>query len=89
VKPGAAFEFVSARTEFAEWTSQDIRGAGCAALLGDTADPGRFVAFGPWESLAAIESWRGADGWQARVARIRELRERFEPATLELVAEVG
>jgi hypothetical protein len=44
---------------------------------------------GPWESLAAIDAWRGQDGWKVRVGRIRELLVNFEPATLELVVERG
>ena len=89
VKPGHADDFVAARTEFAEWTTRNIEGAGRTTLLRDMSDPNRFVTFGPWESLDAIDSWRAADGWQDRVARIRELLGRFEPATLELVAELG
>ena len=88
-KPGPAEDFVAACMEFAERTSRNIAEAGRATLLRDTADPNRFVTFGPWQSSEAVESWRAADGWQARVAPIRELLERFEPATLELVVEVG
>lgn len=73
VTQGHADDFVAAWTEFAEWTSRNIKGAGRATLLGEAADSDRFVTFGAWESLEAIEAWRAADGWQARVAGIREL----------------
>jgi heme-degrading monooxygenase HmoA len=89
VKPGRAEEFVTAWTEFAEWTAQHAPGAGRGTLLRDRDDPNRFVSIGPWESLDAIEAWRALDGWKERVGRIRELLIDFEPATLELVVERG
>ena len=89
VKPGRADEFVAAWTELAEWSLRDAEGAMWAKLLRDTGDEHRFVSLGPWESLAAIESWRELDGWKDRVGRIRELLVSFEPATLDLVAERG
>jgi len=89
VKPGCADEFVSAWTEFAEWTAEHAQGAGRGTLLRDLDDPNRFVSIGPWESVADIEAWRALDGWKGRVARIRELLVGFEPATLELVVERG
>ena len=50
VKPGRVDDFVAAWTEFAEWTSANIAGAGAGQLVRDTADENRFVSFGPWES---------------------------------------
>jgi heme-degrading monooxygenase HmoA len=88
-KPGRADEFVAAWTEFAEWTSANAPGAGKGQLLRDAANPDRFVSFGPWESAEAIAAWRALPGWSERVGRIRELLVSFEPATLELVAEIG
>ena len=41
VKPGRADDFVAAWTEFAEWTSANIGGAGKGQLLRDTADENR------------------------------------------------
>jgi quinol monooxygenase YgiN len=87
VKPGRADEFVAAWTEFADWTLANVEGAGRGRLLRDTADENRFVSFGPWESLAAIDDWRAQPGWQERVAAIRELLDGFEPSTLELVSD--
>jgi heme-degrading monooxygenase HmoA len=89
VKPGRADEFIAAWTEFADWTVQHAQGTGWGKLLRDVNDEHRFISFGPWESLAAIESWRGLDGRNQRVGRIRELLVGFEPATLELVVERG
>jgi heme-degrading monooxygenase HmoA len=87
VKPGRADEFVAAWTEFAEWTSAKVEGAGRGQLLRDTVDEHRFVSFGPWESHEAIAKWRADPGWQERVARMRELLDGLEASTLELVSD--
>jgi hypothetical protein len=50
--------------------------------------PGTFVSFGPWETVGAVRTWRGESGYHERVARLQELVERFEPRTLEQVAEI-
>lgn len=89
VKPGRADDFVAAWIELAEWTGDNVEGAGRGTLLRDTSDDHRFVSFGPWESLEAIENWRGMAGWSDRVTGMRELLVGFEAATLELVAERG
>jgi heme-degrading monooxygenase HmoA len=89
VKPGREEEFIAAWQELADWTWREIPGTGWAKLLRDRESPNRFVSFGPWESLEAIESWRGHDGFGERVGPLRELLEAFEPRTLEQVAGVG
>lgn len=89
VKPGSEEQFIAAWTELAEWSRTNARGARSAQLLRDRNDSNRFVSFGPWESLEAIERWRSMDGFQQRVAGIRELLTGFEAFTLELVAGQG
>jgi heme-degrading monooxygenase HmoA len=89
VKPGRADEFVAAWTAFADWTIANVEGAGWGKLLRDPEHEDRFVSFGPWASLEAIEAWRNLDGWKEHVARIRELLVSFEPSTLEPVVERG
>ena len=42
----------------------------------------------PWETIAAVRTWRGEAGYHERVARLQELVEGFEPRTLEQVAEI-
>ncbi len=86
VKPGAAEEFIAGWTELAEWSRANAPGALSARPLRDRNDSNRFVSFGPWESLEAIERWRAMEGFQQRVARIRETLMGFEAFTLELVA---
>jgi heme-degrading monooxygenase HmoA len=89
VKEGQEEKFQAAWQETAEWTNANISGtvAGEARLLQDLEDPTRFYSFGPWETLEAIEAWRGADGFQERVGRVRELLESFEAHTLRLVVQ--
>ena len=85
VKEGRGDEFVAAWRELAEWSKREIPGAVGATLVRDLDDPGHFVSFGPWESVAAVRSWRGRPGYQERVARMLEVLESFEPRTLEVV----
>ena len=89
VKPGKGDDFIAAWTEFADWTVQHAHGAGWGKLLRDLNDENRFISFGPWESLAAIEAWRSLDGFDERVSRIRDLLVGFEPASLQAVVERG
>lgn len=86
VKPGREDEFVDAWTEFARWTSEHVPGSRRAVLVRDVTDPRRFISFGPWESETAIAAWREMDGFRQRIGRIRDLLERFDASTLELVA---
>jgi quinol monooxygenase YgiN len=84
-----AAEFISAWSEFAEWTMREVPGSSWGELLRDTTDENRFVSFGPWQSMKAITAWRALEGWQRRFSAIRTLLEGFEVATLEVAAERG
>jgi heme-degrading monooxygenase HmoA len=86
--PGREAEFVAAWREFAEWSLATIEGAGWAKLLQDRAQSNRFVSYGPWESLEAIDAWRSHPGFAERIGRIREMIEGLEPSTLDAVVEV-
>ena len=79
---------MAAWTELAEWTGREVPGSSWAKLLRDSRAPNRFISFGPWETLEAIEGWRALDGWQERVRGLRDLLDGFEPSTLELIAEL-
>jgi heme-degrading monooxygenase HmoA len=87
VKPGRESDFVERWRDWAEWTVAQGLDAP-ATLLRDLERPGRFVSFGPWETLDAIARWRTAEGYQERVRRLQEVVESFEPSTLEQVAAV-
>jgi heme-degrading monooxygenase HmoA len=85
-KPGCEEEFVRRWIEWARWSaSQGVEGHG--TLLRDADDPRRFVSFAPWVSFEAATRWRTLQGFNERIARLQELVESFQPATLEQVAE--
>jgi heme-degrading monooxygenase HmoA len=86
VKPGQEDEFVRRWHEWADWSHrQGLRAH--ARLLRDVESPNTFISFGPWETMDAVRGWRSRAGYQERVALFQELVERFEPRTLEQVAE--
>jgi quinol monooxygenase YgiN len=85
VKPGRTEEFVAVWIEFADWTSANVEGS--RTLFRDLADDHRFVSGGAWPDIDAIERWRNMAGWSDHMTKLRQLVVRFEPATLEVVAE--
>jgi heme-degrading monooxygenase HmoA len=86
VKAGQEEEFVRRWLDLAEWSAaQGLTGS--ARLLRDADDPRVFVSFGPWESLEKVARWRSSPGFHERVARLQEVLDRFEPRTLNQVAE--
>jgi quinol monooxygenase YgiN len=86
VKAGQEEEFVRRWLEFADWSALEGLTAR-ATLLRDVDAPGRFVSFGPWETVAAVSRGRTQPGFQEHVARLGELLDGFDPHTLELVVE--
>ena len=85
VQLGRENEFVERWREWADWSRREGFEAQ-ALLLRDLEHPQTFVSFGPWESVAAVRNWRKLPGYQARVARLSEFVESFEPRTLEIAA---
>jgi heme-degrading monooxygenase HmoA len=85
VKAGREDEFVLRWREWVEWSHREGLEAP-ALLLRDLDSERTFISFGPWESVAAVRSWRALPGYQQRVERLREVVERFEPRTLEVTA---
>lgn len=88
VKAGREKEFVAAWRALGEATIAEFPAAH-GRLLRDVDNPGRFVSFGPWESLETVDAWRASAPFQEGVARIRALLDAFEPGTYELSAEVA
>jgi heme-degrading monooxygenase HmoA len=86
VKAGHEEEFVARWADFAAWSAAEGLRAR-AQLLRDVDEPTRFISFGPWETLESIRRWRTLSGFQEQIARLSEVVERFEPHTLELVAQ--
>jgi heme-degrading monooxygenase HmoA len=89
VKPGREEDFVAAWKDMADWTLENVEGGSWAKLCRDLERDDRFISFGPWGSLEAIENWRGLNGFQERVGRIREMLVSFEASTVEPVVEAG
>lgn len=89
VKPGQEEEFIEAWNDLAEWTAAEIAPGAPAMLLRDRDEPARFRSFGPWDSDEQVAAWRQSEGFLARIGRIRELLDRFEAHTLDVVADVG
>jgi heme-degrading monooxygenase HmoA len=89
VKPGREGEFIEAWHDLADWTAADIVPGARAVLLRDQEDDALFRSFGPWESDEQVAAWRQSEGFMSRIGRIRELLDRFEARTLDVVAEVG
>jgi heme-degrading monooxygenase HmoA len=89
VKPGREEEFIEAWHDLAEWTATEIAPGASAMLLRDRDEPARFRSFGPWDSDEQVAAWRQSEGFLARIGRIRELLDRFEAHTLDVVAVVG
>ena len=87
VRPGAEDDFVAAWRDMAGSTAADFPSA-TAVLLRDRDRPNLFISYGPWQSLAEIESWRGSATFRDGVARIRTSLETFEPHTMDPVVTV-
>ena len=88
VKAGREEEFVAAWEEWIRWSQSAMPLSG-ATLLQDCDDPTRFVSFGRWESLQQVSGWRSDPEYQARVARMQDLVEQFDPQTMAQVASLG
>jgi heme-degrading monooxygenase HmoA len=86
VEPGEEDEFVRHWKEFADWSAAEGLAAK-ATLLRDVDVPGRFVSFGPWETLEAIRRWRALPDHREHVAALSEHVSHIEPCTLEVITE--
>ncbi len=86
-KSGREEAFAAAWWDLATWTAREFLKVKetNGTLLRDRDQPGRFVSFGPWESLEQITAWRAHPGFQERVARMNGLLENFTPAVLDPV----
>jgi heme-degrading monooxygenase HmoA len=88
VKESKEQDFVAAWTDFVTW-AKDQPGSGKFRLVRDTEDPRSFLSFAPWASFDDQKAWKQTDEFRARMKRVQEHVERFEPSTYELVTEVG
>jgi heme-degrading monooxygenase HmoA len=88
VKPGHAEDFIAAWKDFVDW-AREQPGSGTFRLVRDIEDARKFLSFAPWESFDAQRTWKETDEFGARMKRVQEHVDSFEPSTYELVAEVG
>jgi len=86
VMPGKEDDFVRGWRDLARWTRSEFPTA-TGTLLRDRDQPNVFVSFGRWPDLDAVGQWRGSEGFQQRIATIRQLVESFEPHTLDPAAQ--
>jgi heme-degrading monooxygenase HmoA len=86
VKEGQEEEFVRRWHELAELGWQ-MGLTGSAKLLRDVDNPRVFVSFGPWQSLDKVARWRSSPEFHDRISRLQEVLDRFEPRTLDQIAE--
>ena len=88
VKAGEEREFVDAWREFASWASGKP-GVGTLRLTRDLGEQGRFFSFAPWESIEAIQAWKGSDDFKERIGRVKAHTDDFKASELELETAVG
>jgi len=89
VKKGREDEFVARWQALAQWTIDEGIGTSHATLVRDSANPRRFVSFGPWGSEQAVERWRASSGFRERFAAIEQTIESYEPGLYEPVLVIS
>lgn len=89
VKPGREDDFVAGWRALAQWTLDEDLGGTHATLVRDHENPRRFVSFGPWGSVEAIERWRAHPGFGRHFAALQETIESFEPGMYESVLVIS
>ena len=87
VKDGEGDEFVEAWRTFADWLSEQP-GSGTARLTRDLENPNKYLSFAPWESLDAIQAWKGSDEFRERMGKVQAHVAEFQPQEMELVVAV-
>jgi quinol monooxygenase YgiN len=88
VKAGREEEFKDAWRELADWTGADINWRGWAKLMQDKEEMTHFRSIAEWPDQEMVDRWRASDGFQQRIAKIRELVTDMRIATLSVVFEV-
>ena len=88
-KAGKENDFISKWASFAEWTSENMTGAGKAYLLQDDKNPLRFISFGPWKDEGSVQKWRESKEFREFAISAAELLEDFQPNTLRVVKVAG
>lgn len=91
VKKGREDEFVAGWRALAQWTiDEGLAGsAGHATLVRDHDNARRFISFGPWPSVEAVERWRAHPVFRERFAAIEKTLDSFEPGMYEPVLVIS
>jgi heme-degrading monooxygenase HmoA len=87
VKAGEEEAFVAAWREFASW-GQTWPGCATFRLVRDVRNPSRYMSFGDWESLDAQQAWKDHPEFKARIRRVQEHVDDFQPSLFELVSAI-
>lgn len=87
VRTGEEEAFASTWRKLAEWASTLAGASGSPVLLRDRDDPRRFVSFGPWDNLEAINEFRSSPEFAEFMGRLRPLLEDSRFRTLETAIE--
>jgi heme-degrading monooxygenase HmoA len=88
VRSGEGDAFVAAWKEFVDW-ARTMSGSQTFRLVRNVDRPNQFQSFAPWNSFEAQNEWKQHPEFPERIGRVRRHCENFEPATYELVAQVG
>lgn len=88
VVEGKDEDFIRAWNDLAQWTSDNIEGAGWAKLLRDGEDRNLFLSFGTFDNLEAIQAWRTSEGFTTGIGKMRGLLQDFEAHIAQTVLEI-
>ncbi len=90
VYPEHEEEFLAAWTDLMQWTMQEAPGrASGVPLYRDLQHSQHFYSPMVWESAEAIAAWRGSQGYQDRIKRIRLLCAELGIRTLTQVTKLS
>ena len=88
VRPGSEDDFIARWTEFLDWTRESAPGLLSARLIRDADEPGHFVSFAEWQSLASLNAWRGLADFATKLGACRAICEDFRGTNYTLAVQI-